>query len=444
MAKVWEFFENMDEIVYVVNMDTSEMIYMNRKAMEAYGYQSMDEIIGRKCYQVQGEKTSCSRCITSELKEGYFKEVKYYNPVVNKTLRMKSTMVMDEGRRCRIDITIDESQQEHQQGILHRFQNMEALANESIRVALGASTPNQAIDILLAHLGRALRGERTYVFERNKRGNDDNTYEWTAKNITPEKDNLQDLPAEVCAKWYQSLRKDKNIVIKDLEEIREDDPLQYENLKRQGIQTLVVVPLYDDGTIIGFYGIDNPPVDFLDYASNILQIVGHFLVSTLRRRNLIKELVQMSYHDQLTKLGNRYGMNVYVENLSQEKSIGVVYCDITGLKRENDTNGHEAGDRLILRACDALKSVFSDYGLFRIGGDELLALCGGIKEEELQERLADLRTKLSEYTVNMAIGAVWQREGVIDIDKLLKESEQLMYEDKALFYQKSGMDRRRW
>ena len=54
-----------------------------------------------------------------------------------------------------------------------------------------------------------------------------------------------------------SMYEDKNIMIHDLEDIREIDPLQYENLKRQNIHSIVVVPLYDNDAVMGFYGIDN-------------------------------------------------------------------------------------------------------------------------------------------------------------------------------------------
>ena len=105
-------------------------------------------------------------------------------------------------------------------------------------------------------------------FERNERGRDDNTYEWVAEGISREKENLQDIPPEICAHWYRMFQEGKFIVFKDLEEIRESDPLQYENLKRQNIHSLVVVPLYDDGKVIAFYGVDNPPPPSLEYASN--------------------------------------------------------------------------------------------------------------------------------------------------------------------------------
>ena len=62
----------------------------------------------------------------------------------------------------------------------------------------------------------------------------------------------QNLPPEIySANWYHRFQKGKHIVFQDLEEIREIDPLQYENLKRQDIRCpCPVVPLYDDGKVI--------------------------------------------------------------------------------------------------------------------------------------------------------------------------------------------------
>lgn len=425
-------------------MDSYEMIYMNQKALNIYGYHEISEIVGRKCYEVlQGARTPCAICSNNEIKQGYFKEWRCFNPILHKPFNLKDTMVIEDGRRCRIEIAVDESLQERQSGMIHSYQNMEALANEGLRLALNASTPDMAIDILLEYLGKALKGERTYIFEQNKEGNDDNTYEWTANGIMPERDNLQNVSAEVCENWYRHFHVNESITIKDIEDIRKEDPLQYENLKQQNIHSLVVVPLYDDNKVIGFYGVDNPPVDFLSYASDMLQIAGHFIISTLRRRNLLSQLRHMSRFDQLTQLGNRYAMKEYLEGVHCGKSLCAVYCDITGLKQVNDTQGHEAGDRLILCACDSLRSAFDSDGLFRIGGDEMIALCEGITEKQLQEKIQKLQEALKENGVNMAVGAAWSEDDGASFESLLREAERRMYEDKAAFYKKAGMDRRK-
>ncbi len=179
---------------------------------------------------------------------------------------------------------------------IRSVQNLEAVINEGLRVALLEETPDQSLEVLLEHLGKALNGDRTYIFEQNESGGDDNTYEWAADGVEPEKENLQNLPPEVCASWYRNFSIGRHIVIESLEDIRETDPLQYENLERQGIHSLVVVPLYNGKRIIGFYGVDNPPARSLEYASNMLQTAAYFIVSSLKRRNLVRELQKRSYN----------------------------------------------------------------------------------------------------------------------------------------------------
>ncbi len=195
---------------------------------------------------------------------------------------------------------------------IQSVQDLENVINEGLRAALLEKTPDRSLQVLLKHLGKALNGERTYIFEQNESGGDDNTYEWTADGVKPEKENLQNVPSEVCASWYRNFKIGRHIVIKSLEDIRETDPLQYENLKRQGIHSLVVVPLYDSKKIIGFYGVDNLPVKSLEYASNMLQTAAYFIVSSLKRRNLVRELQERSY-DVLHALSVDY-LDIYQVN----------------------------------------------------------------------------------------------------------------------------------
>ena len=136
---------------------------------------------------------------------------------------------------------------------------------------------------------------------------------------------------ELCANWYRNFQEDKNIVIENLENIREEDSEQYKNLKRQDIHSLVVVPLYWEKKIIGFYGVDNPPAESLDYVSDMLHIMGSFIVSSIRRRNLLRQLERMSYRDQLTCPDDQpvsSFMPLLIIDLFQPCDIAVHYTDL--------------------------------------------------------------------------------------------------------------------
>ena len=445
MEKIWEFFENMNELVYVSDIDTYEFIYMNKRALSICGLTSIEETKGKKCYEVlQNTSVPCEICNNKELVPGQFKEWRYYNPVYNRHSLVKDTLIEMDGRRLRIEIAVDISMDTKQNEIIRDYQNREALVNEALRTALQASDPNDSIKIVIEYLGKALGGEKVYIFEKNAEGNDDNTYEWVASGVSPEKDNLQNLPAEVCEGLYRIFAEDKCVAIRDIEDIKATNPLLYKILKRQNSLSITAVPLYDDGRMIGFYGVDNPPVEAMSYISNMLQIMGHFIECMFKKRNLVRSLQQMSYLDQLTKFGNRYAMAKYMENMRSDESVGIVYGDITGLKRVNDAEGHAAGDRLILSACECMKAAFGDaYKLFRIGGDELLAICTGIEESEFQERLLRLRKIMPEFSVNIALGADWKSDTTVGINVVMATAEARMYKDKSEYYRTSGIDRRR-
>ncbi len=438
MSKIWDFFDNLNEYVYASDTESYELIYMNKKAMERYGFSAREEYLGRKCYEViHGCSAPCAICNNNVLSEGHFSEWQYYNPKIDRHMLIKDTIVNDNGKRCRMEITVDITFHERKSNTLKSYQDLEELVNNGIHLSMSEPDPEKSINIILEYLGKALNGERTYIFEKNSLGGDDNTYEWVAAGVTPEKENLQNLPAGVCANWYRKFSEGKIILIEKLENIKKDDPLQYENLKRQNIRSVAVVPLYMNNTAIGFCGVDNPTTHCLEYAPTMLQIMEHYIVSTLKRRNLVRELKKMSFTDHLTNLGNRHAMENYIEQINRTSSIGIVYCDITGLKRVNDSKGHDAGDRLICSCCECLQKNLSEYGLFRIGGDELLAICPGINENTLAEKVSRLRKDIHDRSEEMAIGSVWHNE-IKDLSFYISEAEKLMYHEKSEYYKSLG------
>lgn len=332
------------------------------------------------------------------------------------------------------------------------YQNIETLVNEGLHIAMSHVLADDSLDVILSYLGKILKADRVYIFEKNVRGNDDNTYEWAREGVSEEKENLQDVPAEVCANWYQDFSEGKITIIKDLEEIKNQNQLLYEVLKVQNVSSIVTVPLFEDGVPIGFYGVDNPPVDMLDYTANLLQMMGYFVLALLRQRNLQKELLHMSYNDDLTKVGNRRFFADTIQKMTDEDAVGFVYCDVTGLKRLNDSEGHQAGDKLLLQVTSILKEVFSKEQIFRLGGDEFVVLFRSsdydlfqdkVLQIMFQHKILQLRELSIQRQVNLAIGSSWAQNPGNKLIELLSEAEEKMYQDKAEFYRCAGIDRRK-
>ena len=105
-----------------------------------------------------------------------------------------------------------------------------------------------------------------------------------------------------------------------------------------------------------------------------------------------------------------------------------------GLKRVNDTKGHKEGDNLLFRACECLKRCLGSYELFRIGGDEFVALCKEVTERKMQEHTEALRKDMVKNDALMAIGNEWNAKYDNNIDQLLIRADSKMYEDKRRYY----------
>ncbi|MBO4679769.1 MAG: GGDEF domain-containing protein, partial [Lachnospiraceae bacterium] len=127
----------------------------------------------------------------------------------------------------------------------------------------------------------------------------------------------------------------------------------------------------------------------------------------------------------------------------KDKSVGVAFADLNGLKTINDEEGHPAGDALLKRAAATLRTVFSDEEIFRAGGDEFSMILTDITEEELADMVEKVRVNSKDFDrVNFAIGFSVEKKAK-DVRKALRKADENMYEDKRLFYEAHPEKQRR-
>lgn len=141
MKNVWQFFYNLDESVYAADVETHELVYLNRKALDTLGLKSPDEVKGKKCYEVlQGFTSPCDFCNNDSLSVGQFKSWRHNNPVIDKYFILKDTLIEDPEtkRKYRLEITIDITEERAQDQLIQTYQDMESLANEGLRKAVAA------------------------------------------------------------------------------------------------------------------------------------------------------------------------------------------------------------------------------------------------------------------------------------------------------------------
>ncbi len=443
MSRLWDIYEELKEIVYVSDPDTYELVYVNRFGREACGVSSLEQLVGKRCYEIlHGCTSPCSVCTNDQLQVGHFCEWRRQNPLLNKTFMIKDTLIEEDGHIYRLEIAIDIGKTYMKEPAIPGFTSDGGWVHDALRLSLAEPTPEKSIEALLKHLGQLLKSDRVYIFEETPAHTVSNTYEWCRADVEPQKERRRELPIDLLRLWYEVFDQNQNVMIKSPEDIRDSDPKMYEALLPQQVNSLVVSPIISNKTIIGFYGVDNPPKEFLEYISVMLTVFGDFIASILQRRDLVDRLQKLGYYDQLTGALNRNGMNEFVATVDHEASLGIVYCDVMGLKQINDTLGHLAGDDLLIRACRCLCEVFPKESVFRFGGDEFLVLDSHVAREEQDAAIATLRRIMPTHHLQMAIGSVWVEHCNGQVTELLKLADQRMYAEKAEFYSQKPHNRR--
>ena len=242
--------------------------------------------------------------------------------------------------------------------------------------------------------------------------------------------------------WKDTLAGSTSLIIKneqDMQFIKEKNPLWYESLKRNTVETLVLFPLKYNGKLVGYIWASNFAVEKTLVIKGVLELVTFFIAAMTANYQLVKRLEALSTMDALTGTKNRNAMNNRVDEFDNPhfifpKSIGVVFADLNGLKQTNDLKGHAAGDRLLKKCAAILHQIFVDDDIYRAGGDEFLVISQDCTQKELEDKIVRLREVCDADTeINFALGWVYD-EGKIDIRKDMGIADARMYEDKEEYY----------
>lgn len=279
--------------------------------------------------------------------------------------------------------------------------------------------------------------DRTYIFEFQWKENlTRNTYEICRDGISPQIENLQTVPVDVVARWVDSFEDQEQntiIFIGDVDALK-DDPthrLEYDCLHPQGIKSLIAVPIFINGKLHGFLGIDNPR-SHMD-ALTLLTQLTYIIANELQKRLLTEALTKKSYQDPLTGLNNRLAYDEMLDHLrGKEFLVGVGFLDINGLKWINDTLGHDMGNKVIQKICTILNEHIEQQYIYRISGDEFVMIWPDVDYKVFMSAAKKLEAALFAEKNIASFGFVWGKEE--DTGIAVRKAEKAMQTAKNKFY----------
>ena len=294
-----------------------------------------------------------------------------------------------------------------------------------------------AVNSVLTTILEYYDADRTYIFEFQWKENlTRNTYEICRDGISPQIENLQTVPVDVVARWVDSFEDQEQntiIFIGDVDALK-DDPthrLEYDCLHPQGIKSLIAVPIFINGKLHGFLGIDNPR-SHMD-ALTLLTQLTYIIANELQKRLLTEALTKKSYQDPLTGLNNRLAYDEMLEHLrGKEFPVGVGFLDINGLKWINDTLGHDMGNKVIQKICTILNEHIEQQYIYRISGDEFVMIWPDVDYKVFMSAAKKLEAALFAEKNIASFGFVWGKEE--DTGIAVRKAEKAMQTAKNKFY----------
>ncbi len=300
---------------------------------------------------------------------------------------------------------------------------------------------DQKMNYSLKELGNFFGIDRSYIFQifRDEKTMS-NKYEWTAAGIESAKEKLQNLKTEQYKWWLKELETKEIIVIESLDQLGEEAAAEKNTLREQNINSLIVLPIFIEDELYGFFGFDfvNSAVNFNQQQIDQIKIFADVIARAISKHLDNLKINKLSYYDSLTELYNRRFFEVELERLDSDRQlpISIIMADLNGLKIINDSYGHKMGDQMLKKAAEILKSSLrKDDILARQGGDEFVVLLPQTEAAECTEIIKRIKANTGlveelQLPLSIALGQATKVNPEENIEEIIKKADNQMYENK--------------
>lgn len=427
-----EKFDHTNRLIYIADPETYDLLYAN-PAQLLHSQQPPDcQYAGQKCYRlIAGLSAPCSTCPKDKLRRDRFHFRQFHSMRTSKDYLIWNTLISWENRSCIFSDSLDV---EHMLAIYAngRLTTRDDISiNDITSLAIQEEDPNVGILRMMEKLGRTLKATHIVLMEEESDGfHLSCTYEWHTDDATPLRERLQHITILENKAFYSAFHNSPILLVDNATAYQKRHP-KIQAIHQTEWQRYAIGQLTIEHRSLGYIAIINPAKDHFTAITKPLHNILRVTSIMMRNRDNIKKLHTISTIDQLTGVGNRRALTDFVANRLHPGSMyAIFFIDVNGLKKMNDTFGHARGDLLIQTIAYVLADIAPKDHVFRLGGDEFLALMPCRSDEEAIIIIDRIEQSMHIHHCSAAIGYVLCLAPFSNLDAIIHEADEKMYRDK--------------
>ncbi|WP_302613182.1 EAL domain-containing protein [uncultured Mitsuokella sp.] len=427
-----EKFDHTNRLIYIADPETYDLLYAN-PAQLLHSQQPPDcQYAGQKCYRlIAGLSAPCSTCPKDKLRRDRFHFRQLHSMRTSKDYLIWNTLISWENRSCIFSDSLDV---EHMLAIYAngRLTTRDDISiNDITSLAIQEEDPNVGILRMMEKLGRTLKATHIVLMEEESDGfHLSCTYEWHTDDATPLRERLQHITILENKAFYSAFHNSPILLVDNATAYQKRHP-KIQAIHQTEWQRYAIGQLTIEHRSLGYIAIINPAKDHFTAITKPLHTILRVTSIMMRNRDNIKKLHTISTIDQLTGVGNRRALTDFVANRLHPGSMyAIFFIDVNGLKKMNDTFGHARGDLLIQTIAYVLADIAPKDHVFRLGGDEFLALMPCRSDEEAIIIIDRIEQSMHIHHCSAAIGYVLCLAPFSNLDAIIHEADEKMYRDK--------------
>jgi PAS domain S-box-containing protein len=278
------------------------------------------EVDGKKCYEIIGQDIPCEICpVNDAVKNRKPNAVEKYLPQMDIWLESTCIPIIQDDKVLMLvevlhNVTDRKKKEEHLKHFAE-FQNI-LIDISTKQINLSSEQTKNYINESLETLGKFVNADRAYIFDYDfVRCTTDNTFEWCEENITPQIEELQNVPVDAIPDWVETHKAGNIMNIANVQELSQDSGIR-EILDPQDIKSIITIPMMAGNECLGFVGFDAVQ-EYRTWSEKevaLLKIFAQILVNINLRSKYETEIVEAR---EAAEIANSF-KSEFLANMSHE------------------------------------------------------------------------------------------------------------------------------